>query len=241
VLAVHGLGASALYWDVLAQALPDRRLTAVDLLGFGRSPTPDGASYDLACHVDAIEPFLTERAVVVAHSTGCIVALALAARHPDLVSRLVLTGLPAWPDPATAATEVARLGVMARWTATGNPLGQRACRLVCDHRPLAAVLAPLLVRSVPAAVAIDGTRHSWPSYSRTLHSVAIGQPTPPLIAATQTRVSVIHGRDDPTARCHWVEGIPPRSGLQVRYLDGVGHHPALRAPAVVAAAVSATD
>jgi pimeloyl-ACP methyl ester carboxylesterase len=39
------------------------------------------------------------RATVAAHSFGCLVALALAERHPDLVSELVLVSPLAFPEP----------------------------------------------------------------------------------------------------------------------------------------------
>ncbi len=114
VVFLHGLGASSRYWERLAQASDGYRGTAPDLLGFGRSPSPPDAAYDIACHVAALEPVLPPRAFVVAHSMGAIVAAALAALHPDRVSGLLLLGLPAYPDEATAREAVGGLGLLAR-------------------------------------------------------------------------------------------------------------------------------
>ncbi len=74
VVFLHGLGGSSRYWEPLAAASAGYRATAPDLLGFGRSPSPPEASYDVECHLAALSPHLPPRAVVVAHSTGATLA-----------------------------------------------------------------------------------------------------------------------------------------------------------------------
>ena len=237
-LAIHGLGASSAYWDLVAQHLPSNRLVAPDLLGFGRSPAPGDSAYDLDAHVDGLERLLVEPATVVGHSTGCLVALGAAVRWPHLVRRLVLTALPAWPDPATAAAEVGRLGAMARWTATGDRRGRMICQVMCRHAALAAMLAPLAVRSVPPAVAIDGVRHTWASYHRTLTNLVLTESAAGLLSRVTCPVTTLVGADDRTTLPVWVTRLAveqPSLGLVL--LDGVDHHPALRVPERVAAAV----
>ena len=56
VVLLHGLGASSRYWETLAHSSSGYAATAPDLLGFGRSPKPPEASYDAACHVEALSP-----------------------------------------------------------------------------------------------------------------------------------------------------------------------------------------
>ena len=109
VLAVHGITATHLAWLEVAQRLPDITLLAPDLRGRGRSADLPGP-YGLGAHVDDLVALLDatgcEQAVVVGHSMGGFVAVTLAARHPDRVSRLVLvdgglpTGRPEDPVPA---------------------------------------------------------------------------------------------------------------------------------------------
>ena len=235
VVALHGLGASSGYWDALAQHLPHRRFVAPDALGFGRSPVPDHSRYDLDAHLEGVGPLLSEPATIVGHSTGCLLALGAAARWPGLVRHLVLTGLPAWPDRPTALAEIGRLGAMARWTATGDRRGRLICEAMCRHRTLAATLAPLAVRSVPAAVAIDGVRHTWTSYQRTLTNLVLAEPAARLAAQTTCTISVMVGSHDRVCRPHFAGRLThhqPRLSLEV--LAGVDHHPALRAPQRVA-------
>jgi len=238
VLALHGLGASSAYWDRLAQHLHDRRLVAPDLLGFGRSPAPEESRYDLAAHLDGLAPLLGEPATIVAHSTGCLVALGAAARWPHLVGRLVLTGMPAWPDRVSALAEVGRIGAMARWTASGDPRGRLICDVMCRHAALAATLAPLAVRSVPAAVAIDGVRHTWNSFSRTLANLVLTEHAPTLLRRVTCATTALVGGEDRVTRPSWARRLAAdQPSLTLEVLPGVDHHPALRAPRRVAAVI----
>ena len=237
VIAVHGLGASSAYWDRLAQHLPERRLVAPDLLGFGRSPAPEASRYDLDAHLEGLEPLLTEPVTLVAHSTGCLVALGAAGRWPHLVERLVLTGLPAWPDRRSALVEVGRIGAMARWTANGDRRGRLICQLMCRHAALAATLAPLAVRSVPAAVAIDGVRHTWTSFSRTLGNLVLAEHTPRLLRDITCPTLALVGADDRVTQPGWARRLAAdQPSLALEVLAGIDHHPALRSPQRVAAA-----
>lgn len=93
LLAIHGLTGHGQRWQQLAAAhLPEITVAAPDLLGHGRSSyaapwTIDANTRALATllRVDAGRPVL-----VVGHSFGGAVALALAAAHPQLVGALVL-------------------------------------------------------------------------------------------------------------------------------------------------------
>lgn len=108
VLAVHGITATHMAWVAVAGHSTDVTLLAPDLRGRGRSAQLPGP-YGIAAHVADLVALLDwvgcERAVVAGHSMGGFVAVALAARHPDRVSRLVLadgglpTGRPQDPAP----------------------------------------------------------------------------------------------------------------------------------------------
>jgi pimeloyl-ACP methyl ester carboxylesterase len=151
VVLVHGFGTHAAYWRPVACRLATAGFVAlaVDLLGHGESDRPADAGYDLPSQADRLERVLAalrlERATVVGQDVGGLVALALAARHPALVERLVLVNVP---DPSALPPEpvraMQRAAARTAISGTGQPLGA------------AALLAPLLVDSaepgdVPAA------------------------------------------------------------------------------------------
>lgn len=110
---VHGLGAaSAPYFAPTAvhPALAGRRSLLMDMLGFGLSDRPTHFDYTLASHADALAEALraadAEGAELIAHSMGGSVAIVLASRHPELVSRLVLVDAnldPATPTPGVGS------------------------------------------------------------------------------------------------------------------------------------------
>jgi pimeloyl-ACP methyl ester carboxylesterase len=239
VLLVHGLGASAHYWGAVIAATSGHELVAPDLLGFGRSPAPPDVRYDLACHLAALGPLVEPATTVVGHSTGGIVAAALAAVHADRVRGLLLVGLPAFPDAATARAEIGRIGLLARLTVEQRPAGRLLCEAMCHVRPLAVAAAPLIVRDMPRAVAADAARHTWASYSRTLHNVVVDHRVEDDLRRVSAPTVLLHGRDDRSAPLRYVERLAARldrDNVTLEVADG-DHHLPVRHPEVVVRAI----
>lgn len=101
VLFLHGFISSSAFWtetlfpNFSKAAKSKYRLFAVDLLGFGRSPKPSDSLYTIREHLEMIEKSVIEGHRVksfhiVAHSLGCILALALAVKYPGSVKSLTL-------------------------------------------------------------------------------------------------------------------------------------------------------
>jgi lipase len=106
LLAVHGITGHGLRFRRSAEeGWPERRTLAVDLRGHGRS-TGDGP-WSIAQHVtdliDTLDAFGIESTDVLGHSYGGAIALALLARAPERVARLVLLD-PALHTPAENGT-----------------------------------------------------------------------------------------------------------------------------------------
>ncbi|GAA4054699.1 alpha/beta hydrolase [Streptomyces shaanxiensis] len=109
---VHGLGSVSAVYHAHIAARPElagRRSLFVDLPGHGISDRPEDFDYRLEDHADALAAALDAAglsgAELIAHSMGGSVAIVLARRRPDLVSRLVLTeaNLDASPPPAAGS------------------------------------------------------------------------------------------------------------------------------------------
>lgn len=112
IIALHGWGRSRHDWSTV---LPHRNALAIDLPGFGASPAPDTA-WTTAEYADALAPVLAQYpgAVLVGHSFGGRVAVHAAARHPDLVGGVVLTGVPLLRNEAPSGKSPLKYRV-ARW------------------------------------------------------------------------------------------------------------------------------
>lgn len=239
VAFVHGLGASGRYWEKLREVSTGYRGVAPDLLGFGRSPAPPDAAYDVDTHLATLSAAVPAGSLVVGHSTGALLAAALAARRPDLVRRLLLIGMPAYGDDRMARNEVGRLGLLARLTVRGSPLARLLCTAMCDLRPLAIAVAPTVVRDVPPSIAIDAFRHTWPSYHRTLERVVVGYRPAPDLAVAPAPVTFLTGYDDGTAPLASVRRLVDdltserTTGVEVRAVPG-DHHLSVRHPDQVA-------
>ena len=237
VLFLHGLGGSSRYWGRLAGLGGTYRGVAPDLAGFGRSPKPHGASYDVAYHLDQLEPLVAEPAILVGHSAGAILAAALAARRPGPVRALLLLGLPAFPDAGAATTELSALGRLARSTIRGGAEARIACTLHRVAHPVARVLVTRFHPELPAAVVADGLEHTWASYSRTLRSVVIEHRVAPDLITAAVPTVLLGGRQDPEAPAVYLEALDAKlrsASVPVRLELGAGdHHLALRHPEVV--------
>ncbi|XP_010496628.1 PREDICTED: probable lysophospholipase BODYGUARD 2 [Camelina sativa] len=110
VVFIHGFLSSSTFWtetlfpNFSDSAKSSYRLLAVDLLGYGKSPKPNDSLYTLKEHLEMIErsvisQFRLKTFHVVAHSLGCILALALAVKHPGAIKSLTLLAPPYYSVP----------------------------------------------------------------------------------------------------------------------------------------------
>ncbi len=100
ILLLHGFGVNSFLWRGVTARLARAGclVLAPDLLGHGVSEWPADASLTFSEQADALAAALRNmertRVTVVGQDTGGLVALALAARHPDMVRQLVIINPP---------------------------------------------------------------------------------------------------------------------------------------------------
>lgn len=113
MVLIHGLGGAHVNWMAVGEDLARRaRVVALDLPGFGRTPTEGGSASihaNRALLARFVERVMGVPSILVGNSMGGLISLLTAAETPAAVSGLVLVNpaLPAAPggffDPAVAA------------------------------------------------------------------------------------------------------------------------------------------
>ncbi len=240
VLALHGLTGHGGRWRALAESrLADVAVLAPDLIGHGHSSWD--APWTIDANVAALAA-LTEReatgpVVVVGHSFGGAIALALAAARPDLVASLVLLDPAAGLDGAWM-----RRIAEATWASPDYPDAAEA-RAEKAHGAWADVDPALLDAELDDhLVVLPGGRRSWRmslpatmSYwselARDVVWPAAGIPTT-LVRATAT--------DPPYVGTELIDGLARRLGAEFELVDlDCLHMVAQARPAEVAALIRA--
>jgi pimeloyl-ACP methyl ester carboxylesterase len=95
IILIHGAGGMHLYWPPEIRRLNGYCVYAIDLPGHGKSAICDGQQSigEYARHlVQWLESVRLPRAILVGHSMGSAIALALAIHHPEYVVGLSLIG-----------------------------------------------------------------------------------------------------------------------------------------------------
>ncbi len=94
---IHGLGSSSVadFSDILFDSkFSGYRIILVELLGHGFSDKPENFGYGLYNHAEVIASLLDhlqlKKCIVVGHSLGGTIAIALTQKRADLVSRLIV-------------------------------------------------------------------------------------------------------------------------------------------------------
>jgi pimeloyl-ACP methyl ester carboxylesterase len=235
LIAIHGITASHLTWQLVADALPGVRIVAPDLRGRGRShalPPP----YGMQQHADDVEAVVAalgiERAVVVGHSMGAFVAAVFAAQHPHRVAGLVLVdgGVPfaLAPGADRAATIASTLGPsLARLSRTFSSLDEYRA-FWRAHPAFAHAWSPSVERYIEydlvgdraatplAAVAQDSAElFGSPTVDAALAHLPAGTT---LLVAPRGLLDQVPGLYAPTALDAW------RGRLRVVTVPGVNHY-----------------
>ncbi|XP_027351510.1 probable lysophospholipase BODYGUARD 5 isoform X2 [Abrus precatorius] len=197
VIFLHGFLCSSSFWtQTVFQYFPDEvnheyRLIAIDLLGFGKSPKPRDCLYTLKDHVEMIEksvvhPLQLSSFHLVAHSMGCIIALALAAKYPECVKSITLVAPPYSSSEGNDAciNALSKLAGKKLWSPLSfgssfmswyEHLGRTVCLVYCrNHRIWESILQFITCKRNLHFLTIDLTRHTHHSAWSSMHNVICG-------------------------------------------------------------------
>ena len=217
VVMIHGLGGTSNTFTPVLAAFARHRTIRFDLPGSGRSHRVEGP-LSLPLFVErtlvVMQRTGVERAHVVAHSMGTIVAAHLAASEPGKVASLALFG------PLLAPPEPARAAIRARAAAARDG----------DMQPIADALLRSSVSAEtrakrPAAAAFvreSLMRQDPESYARTCEALAAMQPAD--ISKVECPALLVTGDEDAVAPPQAARMMGERiAGSRVEVLRGCGH------------------
>jgi len=217
VLMIHGLGGTSNAFTPVLAAFARHRTVRFDLPGSGRSHRVEGP-LSLELFVDKARLVMqragVERAHVVAHSMGTIIAAHLAASEPGRVASLALFG------PLLAPSDQARATIRARAAQAREG----------DMQPIADALLRASVSTEtraqrPAAVAFvreSLMRQDPEGYARTCEALA--EMTPADTSRIECPTLLVTGDEDVVAPPQAVRMLGERiTGSRVEVLRGCGH------------------
>ncbi|MCD7450754.1 hypothetical protein HAX54_008391 [Datura stramonium] len=252
IVFLHGFLSSSTFWretifpNLSKDANQKYKLLAVDLLGFGKSPKPNNCLYTIKDHVEMIEssviqPFELNSFHIVAHSMGCVVALALAAKYSHSVRSITLIA----PPYVTSTKEDASLTTLNRLAARRlwppllfgssfmswyEHLGRCICYIICkNHRIWEGILKLLTMNRNLHFMAIDLTRHTHNSAWHTMHNVICGgakliDKYLETLKIAKVKINVIQGSRDQVVPLECINNVKMKvPDAEVKIVDDADH------------------
>jgi pimeloyl-ACP methyl ester carboxylesterase len=244
IVLLHCYTCSLEYWDAMVPLLSERhRVVRIDLLGHGGSEKPQ-SGYSMEAQADLVAGVLNELgvegAVVVGHSMGFDVSVALAQSSSQLVDRLVGIGEPVDNDDLD-------LPVLA--TLNYLPvIGEAFWRLTPDFAVKDTLKGELFApgfepgadfEDVPVDSLRTMTNTSFEASADGAEDFVDEQPLDERVIASAVPLMVIFGAedqtvDDPTAAADAYRTVP---GARIATIDDTGHSPIIEKPVQTASLI----
>jgi len=194
VVMIHGIASSSVTFSELVPLLRDKyRCISIDLLGFGESPAPEGATYTIEEHVDAVRSTIKSLKlkapfILVGHSMGSLISARYAARFPGKVSRLILVSPPIYVAPTALGDPRSRAAMSAYL---------RAYEYLRGNKDFTTRSASFLARLSPIKNVLEVTERNWEPFVLSLKNSIESQTALSDIASVKVPVEIVYGTLDP--------------------------------------------
>ena len=204
MILVHGIASSSVTFRQLIPLLvPQHRVIAIDILGFGQSPAPLDCEYTLEDHVESLEVTirslkLSDPYTLVGHSLGSLIVSRLAAveldrgipwlrwLRPARPSHVVLVGPPVYVAPS----EIGDSRVRARVDAY-----LKAYNFLRANKDFTIMNAGIISKLLPKGL-FEVTEENWTPFVKSLENCIESQTLVSDIAALRVPVDVVYGSLD---------------------------------------------
>jgi pimeloyl-ACP methyl ester carboxylesterase len=193
VILLHGIAASATTFDTVIPPLSEHhRCISIDLLGFGSSPAPVGATYTVEEHVASIAVTIASlklRApfILVGHSLGALLSARYAAQNPALVSRLVLVSPPVYVASSEIGDPLVRTQV---------GLYMKAYEFLRSNKDFTIANAARIGKLLQISSIFEISENNWDPFILSLKNCIESQTTVSDIAAVSVPIDVVYGALD---------------------------------------------
>lgn len=191
---IHGIATTGDSWKNMIEALTDKpyRVIVFDLLGFGNSPKPidDWFKYNGEDHANSILHSLAkigvkQDIVVVGHSMGCLIAVKIAKKRPDMVRQLVLYEPPFYegiPDKKSYQLQKRATYRIFNKLLSSDPRNSK-------HFPKAKKI-------LASRAGFEISEDTWVPFQRSIKNTVINQTAVEDIKSLDLPIQIIYGRYD---------------------------------------------
>lgn len=251
LVLVHGLAGAYINWMAVAPKLAESyHVLAVDLIGFGRTPLA-GRTADVETNLELAERFVQEVAggasLVIGHSMGGFLTLALAAGRPELVTAAVAVSAASPPgdkahpmppeeealiqlliaDPENGAhvahSHISSVGPEA--------LVEGAFDYMCS-RPVSREILDAHIELESERIKTSESTLAYLQAYKSLKSRGDEfEAFDEIVRSIKAPTLVVHGLQDPVVPAdNMLRAVRNRPDWEAAWLDGVGHNVQMEAP-----------
>ncbi|KAF2715261.1 hypothetical protein K504DRAFT_421851 [Pleomassaria siparia CBS 279.74] len=196
IVFIHGLGGTLDCWNPLISTLSltkSHSLHLFDLEGHGLSPTSPLSTLSISSFATDVKGVfekasITSGATVVAHSMGCLIALAFAIENPHLVKKLVLLGPLPSPLPEAISQGYRTRATMARTKGMAAVVDAVVTSEVSQHTKSKNPLATAAVRLALMGQDPEGYAKACSALAGSIETLDLGK--------VQAETLVVTGKED---------------------------------------------
>ena len=220
VVLLHGLASSSVTFTHAVPLLAeDHRVVSLDLLGFGRSPSPASARYTLEEHVAAVAATLRARGIkkpvtLVGHSLGALISARFAAVYPERVGHVILVAPPVYLPGDTVVDPLERLQMDAYY---------KLYDYMRSNRTFTKAGAKALSRLSPIKNLVDVSENNWRAFTLSLEQCIESQTTVTDLAQVTAPIDLLYGTRDPFLVPAGLRVIERMRGVTTTKVEGADH------------------